>query len=116
MLAGLQLPDKNHDLIILGFVHVHPIPGGNIVVFKITVSPSGFGGHRNVVADHPSSCVVAYWRKAGDARFRERLTDPAVHDKGVAIVPGVASPKLDKILTPNARGGQFGASRVGILT
>jgi hypothetical protein len=40
----------------------------------------------------------------------------AMHDKGVAIVPGVASPKLDKILTPNARCGQFGASRVGILT
>src|SRR5437773_11262690 len=102
MLAGLQLPDKNHDSIILGFVHVHPISGGNIVVFKITVSPSGFGGHRVVVADHTSSCVVTYWRMVGDARFRQMLTDPAVYNKGVAIVPRVACPKIDKILTPRA--------------
>ena len=86
-LLACKCRTKTIHSIILGFVHVHAIPGGNIVVFKITVSPSGFGGHRNVVADHPSSCVVTYWRKAGDARFRQRLTDPAVYDEGVAMVP-----------------------------
>ena len=91
MLAGLQMPDKNHDPVVLGFVHVHAIPSGNVLVFKVTIRPSGLGGHRNVVANHPSGCVVAFRREAGDTRFRERLTDPAVDDKGVAIVPRLAA-------------------------
>ena len=109
MLAGLQMPDKNHDPVVLGFVHVHAIPSGNVLVFKVTIRPSGLGWHRNVVANHPSGCVVAFRREAGDTRFRERLTDPAVDDKGVAIVPRIASPKFNKILPPTTSCGRLGA-------
>ena len=97
--VGLRLQplDMGHHAIVLILVHQYAIARRSVFVLEVAVGPSGFGRDRHIMPDHPRRRVVANRRKSGNAGVGGRLTDPAMNDIGVAVVPSIARAEFDVV-------------------
>ena len=97
--AGLQLPNVRNNAAILRLVQHNPPARRPVLFLQIAIAPTGFGRHRDEMAQHIRRGAVRGRVKARNfaADDLTRIVDAPKNDIGVAIAECVAGAEFDEI-------------------